>query len=588
MLSSRKLTLFALLVVLAVLAAACTTGGDGSTDDAADSTATTDADSEPTDAADPAAEATADDATPQPTGGGTGERVESLTVAIPGYENNMTSLTLSFGAFPLTHDLVNLVSDTLFWSTADDVPDPWLAESAEPNEDGSVWTVRLREGVVWHDGEEFNAEDVQFSFDYYLDFERGRYAHHVSEVPLYSHSEIIDDHTIELHFETPTSVLPHIPGGDLPILAEHFWSGVEEPSSVSDVLPVGTGPFELVEMVPDQSYRLVANDDYFLGQPLVEELILTVVPDPTSAFAALRTGQVALAAGRNVPAQLLSEFEALEDIAVVEGNRFESFHLYYNVPKAPLSDPQLRRAIDLAIDDQAIVDTVLQGLGSIGRPSFIHPDAPWALPDDHPAAAARFDVDEARQILDDAGYVDTDGDGIRETPDGAPLSFEIMGSANEPQDLRTAQLVAQQVSEVGIEMSVLGLDPATVRARRQPGEDGIPPFDIRIGSLDTHAHADPDGLLYFFHGGPLGFGDVISGYSNPEFDALAEEAAATPDLDARRELINQMQEIISRDVPVTTMAYFDGLYAYRPAMYDNWVSDPGHGLFNKRSFLPGQ
>lgn len=566
----------ALLVVTAMILAGCT----GGTDDEVGDDAGVEVD------------ATADDATTvdedEDEDEGGRERVESLTVAIPGYENNVTPLSLSFGSFPLTHDMINLVFDTLFWSTADAEPDPWLAESAEPSDDGTAWTVHLRDGVQWHDGEPFDAEDVQFSFEYYKEFESGRYAHHVSEVPLYDRSEIIDPLTIELHFETPTSVFESIPGGDLPILPEHVWSSIEEPSTATEMLPVGTGPFELVEMVPDQTYRFVANDDYFMGEPLVGELTTTVVPDPTAAFAALRTGQVAMAAGRNVPAELLGEFESLEEIEVVEGNRFESFHLYFNVPKEPLSDPQLRRAIDLAIDDQAIVDTVLQGLGRVGRPSFIHPDSPWAIPEDDPAAAARFDLEEAGRILDQAGYVDTDDDGVRETPGGDPLSFEIMGSANEPQDLRTAQLVAQQVDEVGIDLSVLGLDPATVRARRSPAEDGIAPFDIRIGALDTHAHADPDGLLYFFHGGPLGFGNVISGYDNDDFDALAEEAAATADLDDRRELIDQLQGMLSEDVPVITMAYIDGVYAFRHGMYDNWVSDPGHGVFNKRSFLPDQ
>lgn len=566
----------ALVITLALLLAACTSGDDDST---------TDSNGADDDSVDEATDGTATDTGSD---GQEGQGVDTLTVAIPGYENNVTPLSLSFGAFPVTHDLINLVFDTLFWSTADSEPDPWLAESAESSEDGTVWTVHLRDGVTWHDGEDFDAEDVQFSFDYYKNFESGRYAHHVSEVPLYVGSEIIDPLTIELQFDTPTSVFRSIPGGDLPILPEHVWSDIEEPSTATEMLPVGTGPFELVEMEADQSYRFEANEDYFKGTPLVEELTTTVVPDPTAAFAALRTGQVALAAGRNVPAELLDEFESLEEIEVEEGNRFESFHLYFNVPKEPLSDPQLRRAIDFAIDDQAVVDTILQGLGTVGRPSFIHPESPWALPGDDPAAEARFDLDEARQILDDAGYVDTDGDDIRETPDGEPLSFEIMGSTNEPQDLRTAQLVSEQVSEVGVEMSVLGLDPATVRSRRSPGDDGIAPFDIRIGSLDTHAHADPDGLLYFFHGGPLGFGDVISGYDNDEFDALAEEAAATPDLEERREQIFELQEMISADVPVITMAYIDGVFAKRTDMYDNWVSDPGHGVFNKRSFLPSE
>ncbi len=516
-------------------------------------------------------------------------RTDSLTIAITGYENNLTPLTISFGSFPLTHDLVNMVYDTLFWSTARDNPDPWLAESAEPSEDGMVWTVNLRDGVVWHDGEAFTSEDVAFTFDYYKSFSRGRYAHHVSEAPVYDHAEIVDPLTVKLFFNNPVSVFRSIPGGDLPILPEHIWASIEKPGSAKKMLPIGTGPYKMKEMVADQSYVLAANDDYFLGQPRVAELVLNVVPNPATAFAALRTGQVALAAGRNVPGELLSEFESLDDIEVVRGSRFESLHLYINTQKAPLSDPELRRAIDMAIDDQAVVDTILQGLGSIGRPSFTHPDSPWALPDGDPAATARFDVAGANAILDAAGYVDSDDDGIRETPDGEPLNFAIMGSANEPQDLRTAQLVAQQVKKAGIKMSVLGLDPATVRQRRKPGKDGSPaPYDLRIGSLDSHAHADPDGLLYFFHSPGKGFGKVITGYANAEFDAIIDKASATGDNAVRKEILADAQTKLAEDAPIITLAYIEGVYAFRPDMYKHWVSDTGHGLFNKRSFLPGQ
>ncbi len=512
---------------------------------------------------------------------------ESVTVAIPGFENNLTPLTISFGGFPLTHDLINLVYDSLFWSTADDNPEPWLATSAEPSGNATVWTVHLREGVKWHDGEPFTAEDVKFSFDYYNNYESGRYAHHVSEVPSYNQAEIVDTHTVKLFFDTPVSVFKNIPGGDLPILPEHIWASIDEPSKATEMLPVGTGPFRVTEIVSDQRYTLVANKGYFKGDPLVNELILTVVKDPTSAFAALRTGQVDLVAGRNVPKELLEGFQSSDDIEILRSNRFESLHLYFNTPKAPLSDARLRRAIDFAIDDQAIVDTVLQGLGTTGRPSFTHPQSPWALPAGDPATNVRYDPSRAKVLLDQAGYTDSDGDGIREAPGGAPLDFSIMGSTSDPQDLRAAQLVSQQVDDIGIKMSVQGLDPATVRQRRQPPESGGPaPFDIRIGSLDTHAHADPDGLLYFFHSGPLGFGEVISGYSNTSFDALVEKAARTASLDERKQVLYEAQRVIAEDVPVLTLAYLEGVYAFRPEAYDGWLPDPGHGVFHKRSFLP--
>ncbi len=90
----------------------------------------------------------------------------TLRIALPGYENNLTPFTITFGATPNTHDLLMLVYDSLFWSQVKEDPEPWLAESARPNEDFTEWTVTLREGVTWHDGEPVTAEDVAFSFEY--------------------------------------------------------------------------------------------------------------------------------------------------------------------------------------------------------------------------------------------------------------------------------------------------------------------------------------------------------------------------------------------------------------------------------------
>ncbi|MBW3557410.1 MAG: ABC transporter substrate-binding protein, partial [Actinobacteria bacterium] len=504
-------------------------------------------------------------------------------VAIKGFENNITPFTVAFGALPATNDLMHLVHDSLFWSQVKADPEPWLAESAEPSEGGRVWTVKLRDDVRWHDGAPFTAEDVKFSFEYYRDQPgaSGRYAHHVGDVPSFDRAEVLDPTTVELIFNEPAPQFKIMPGADLPIVAKHVWEGVTEPADQTEQLPVGTGPFQLVEIVPDQRYRLQANDDYFKGAPTVDELELVIIKDPASAFAALRTGDIDMVE-RNVPPELVEQFRNSADIELAESTRMESTQLYFNARKAPLTDPALRKAISMAVDVDALVETIILGHGRPGRDSFVHPDSPWAIPD----GRHEHDPQQARRLLDDAGYGPAGADGVRTAPDGTPLDFSVLLSSFEPLEIRAVQAVAEQVEQIGVRLRPEPLEPTALRARRQAPPGEAPTYDLYVSNLESHAHADPDGLYYFFHSpGDKGFGGAITGYSNDEFDSLAERAT-TAEIEERKDLTAQMQAILADEVPAIVMWYPDSQFAYRPAAYDGWVRDPGQGIFTKRSFLP--
>jgi peptide/nickel transport system substrate-binding protein len=507
------------------------------------------------------------------------ERAERLTVAFNAFENNITPFTLTMQGLPNTHDLVHLVYDSLFWSQVKAEPDPWLATSAEPSDDYSTWTVQLRDDVVWHDGEPFTAADVAFSFEYYTANPAGRYAHHVFDIPEFQSAEVTDTHTVELTFAGPAPTFKILPGADLPIVPKHIWEGVDEAGTQTDDLPVGTGPFRLVDIQPDQQYRFEANEDYFLGAPSVSELVVPIVRDPSAVFAGLRSGELDSAV-HGVPPELVEDFEAADDIELGRSTRMESVGMYLNTRKEITGDPVLRKAMALAIDRESIVQTVLLGNGEPGRDTFIHPQSPWAVP----AGVAEHDPERARTLLQDAGYT-LEGDTLT-TPEGEPVEIEILVSSFAPQHIRAMQLVTEHVGEIGVTMTVETLDPASIGARRsaEPGE--VPDNDGFVQAMESHAHADPDALIHFFGSPQPGRpGGSFSGYSNPDFDRLGNQAAEEADLDARRDLIHQMQETFAEEVPAIALYYPDGIYAYRPAAFDGWVEDPGHGLFTKRSFV---
>ncbi|HVM00093.1 MAG TPA: ABC transporter substrate-binding protein [Egibacteraceae bacterium] len=498
----------------------------------------------------------------------------TVRVAFNAFENNITPFTLTMQGLPVTHDLVHLVYDALFWSQAREEPEPWLAESAEPNDDFTEWTVTIRDGVTWHDGEPLTAEDVAFTYDYNLEVEHpGRYGHHVHQIPPYSHSEVVDDTTVTLVFDEPAPTFTAVPGGDLPIIPRHIWEGIDNPDEATDIEPVGSGPFEVVDIVPDQQYVLEANTDYFMGAPLVDRLELPIVPQPTAAFAALRAGQVD-AVDVGVPPELVDQLRDDDDIEVIESTRFESVHLHFNMTEGPLSDPALRRAIRLAMDRQAIVDGVLLGEGEPGRDGWLHPEVHWADPDD----TSTFDLEAAEELLDEAGYDERNDEGIRLGPDGEPLSFTVLVAAVQPLHQRAMDIAAQQVAAAGIQLTPEAIEPATLAQRRRGGE-----FDAFVTNLEAHAHGDPDTFYFFF--GPGIEGTFFGGFDDEEFNAATLEASQITDFDERRDAIHELQSMFAEQSPAIVLYYPTGSYAHRPAAYDGWIGDPGHGTFTKRSFL---
>gem|GEM_PF-377938 len=507
----------------------------------------------------------------------------TLRVALGGFENNLTPFTVTFASQPNTHDLLNLVYDTLFWSQAQAQPEPWLALRAEPSADRKEWTVTLRKDIKWHDGRAFTADDVKFTFDYFQRFAglSGRYGHHVAGIPSYDHARVIDSRTVRLSFKDAAPSFRILPGADLPILPKHVWEKIDDPLAASTGNPVGTGPYVVKEITPNTGYRLVANSDYFKGKPLVDELDLAVMPGPDAAFQALRESKVDFVTTTPGPA-LVDQLTADNALKVVKGTRMESVQLNFNTRKPPLNDPQLRKAISLAIDNQVLVTSVLGGRGAGGVDEFLHPLSPWA------AAGGKheLDVEKAKTLLGAAGYGRKDADEVRRSADGKRLEFEVLFSNLEPQSLRSLQLISTMTTAIGVLIHPKAVSPEDLRKARRNSTGKPGDFDAYISSLDVHTHTDPDALSYLFHTpGPKGIGAQTTGYSNPVFDAIAEKASVTDDVAARKQLVAQLQTILAKDVPAMVLYYPDGIYAFRPAAYERWIPDPGQGIFTKRSFL---
>ena len=357
----------------------------------------------------------------------------------------------------------------------------------------------------------------------------------------------------------------------MPILPKHVWERVKEPQTYAG-LPIGTGPFKLVERRPDQLYRFQANTSYFLGRPLVDELVMPIVKDPNAAFTALKTGEIDVAV-RDVPPELRAEFARLPGIRMIRTAPLSVVELHLNFERVPFDQPEFRRALSLMVDRKAIVDTVLLGEGRPGTQGFNHPDSPWT----RPGLSSPFDCAAAARLLDGLRFVDWDGDGIRETPAGQRLAFTVAVPSTEPVWMRAVELVAKQARAVGIQLTAQPLDVGTVHALF-----GNRQFDLYVGLTGPHGIADPDMFVMSHLSGNLWNPRI----PYPAFDALLKEWKATTDVESRKQVSFRMQELFNSQPTVIPLYYPTSTFAYRAAAYDNWIESPGFGIVNKWSFLP--
>jgi peptide/nickel transport system substrate-binding protein len=564
------LKLLLCLLALAMLAGAC--GDDDSGDDAGDDPA----DGEASDDASAVDDDSGDDAS---TDGESTIETEAgdLVIAIGGDETTLNPYTYVTG-YP-GYNLLMLLHDSLLDLDEANVPQPALATSWEISADGLTYTMQLRDDVTWHDGEPFDADDVAFTFDYVVDNTHPRWTPGVAAV---AGVEVTSPTEVVITLTEASPDFPVRPLADMPILAEHVWSTVTDPQNSGEVENVGTGPYVFTEYTPDQSYRLDANPDYAMGTPAAASVNLAIIPEPATAFAALRAGEVDMVAPIVEP-QLVAEFEADGGIDVISGPGFGSTMININAERAPLDRPEVRAAIADAIDPQALIDTVLLGTGTAPNPGFLHPDGPITVdPLTH-----TFDPTAAAASLDAIGAVAGD-DGIR-VLDGEPLDFELLVYADNPTRIRAAELVAEQLDEIGIAITVAPLDAETVDEAVWPGFDVANgrDYDLSMWGWSPPVQLDAGRFGSLVHSGPgVGFFNVV-GIADADIDALVDEMNAAADADSRASSIAALQARIAEVRPFVVLYYADGVYAFRPEAYDGWVYQAGQGPLGKISLVTG-
>ncbi|MDK2825591.1 MAG: peptide/nickel transport system substrate-binding protein [Methanolobus sp.] len=424
--------------------------------------------------------------------------------------------------------------DALVWPEESGDFTGLLAESWESSDDGLEWTFHLREGVTWHDGEPFTADDVVFTMDYIKDKAAispiGSSWYNTAVI---KSVEATDDYTVVITLNYQYAPFIQQVAAVIPIMPKHIWENVEDPSKyMEDEAAIGTGPFILEDYDTDQqSYKYTANKDYFLGEPIIDTLIYVKTSD---AVISLKTGEIDESGLTLDQVQALDESDNME---VISGPGYWVYRLRFNIPSNTiLNDTTVRQAIYYSLNCSDIESRVLHGGGIGGNPGYVPPYSSWYNPD---VTQYEYDINKANQMLDDAGYSETNSDGIRLDSEGNPLEFQLLYSSDQ-QSQRIAELVQTYLKKIGIGITLKPGDTKTVDGLVTAGN-----FDLAIYSHGTST--DPARMLNSF--------PTSTGWNNSEFMALAEEQMSTMDENKRKELVDEMQVLIADNVPTIPLMY---------------------------------
>lgn len=459
---------------------------------------------------------------------------DAIIVGTIGEPSNLIPILASDSA---SHEIAGLVYNGLIKYDKDLNIAPDLASSWEVSKDGCTITFHLRKGVRWHDGYPLTAKDVLFTYKVMVDPSTPTpYSGDFLEV---DKAEVVDDYTFRVHYRRPFA--PGLSSWGISILPEHLLSGRDITKSPLIRHPIGTGPYRFKEWVSGQKVILEYNPDYFEGRPYINWYISRVIPDMATMFLELKAG------GIDYMGLTPMQYRRQTNTGWFKKN-FNKYrylaasytYLGYNL-KCPLfKDKRVRQAISYAINKEEIIDGVLLGLGTIATGPY-KPDM-WAYNPN--VKRYPYNPKKARQLLTEAGFKDSDGDGILDK-DGRPFIFTIITNQGNLNRLNTAQIIQYRLSKIGIKVKIRVIEWASfikefIDKRR---------FEATI--LGWTIPPEPD-LYDVWHSSKTSPGGLnFISYKNPEVDRLIEEARHTFDIEKRRECYFRIQEILADEQPYT-------------------------------------
>ncbi len=425
----------------------------------------------------------------------------------------------------------NMIYSGLLQLDAELKPVPDLAESWE-NPEPTVWVFHLREGVTFHDGSALTADDVVFTFETILDPDlMARFRSLYTPIETI---EAVDPLTVRITLKEPYA--PLLSYLDMGIVPMDYVTGGGDLSTA----PVGTGPMKLAAWDRGSKIVLEPFADHWSGPPSIERFELIIVADNTARAQAFEAGDLDIIQPPLSPQDIERLLAEEQYNGTVRGGLGITY-LNINVTDPLLSDPGLRRALAMLVDQDTIVNGIYEGVDQVAT-SILLPSS-WAY--DASITQPGFDPDGAKAAFAEAGWTDSDGDGTLDK-DGAPLSLTLSTHSEDPNRIQSLEYIQAIMLENGVDASLSISDWPAFSAGVQASEHQI----ALLGWLNI---VDPDRLMYgqFHSGGTLNWG----GYANAEVDRLLDSGRASIDLDERIAAYQAAAGIIAHELPYYVIAY---------------------------------
>ena len=426
---------------------------------------------------------------------------------------------------------------------------PELATSWAWNADGTALNLTLRDGVRWHDGKPFTARDVKCTFDLLTNKSQDKLRLNVREGwwTNITSTTTDGDRAVTLHLKRPQpALLALLAGGGAPMYPCHI------PSREMRQNPIGTGPFRFVEYRPNQGIRLARNPDYWKpGRPYLDGIEFTIIPNRSTAMLAFVAGKFDMTFPNEITPPLIKDIRQQAPKAICQViPSSETVAMIVNRTSPPFDNPEIRRAMALAMDHKSFIDILGHGEGDLGGAMQPPPEGVWGLPPERMKDLPGYGPDvarnreEARAIMQRLGY----------GPDNR-LTFK-MAVRNLPGYRDPGTLLLDQLREVWFD-GELELTETATWIPKLVRKDYKVAISVLGGAVD-----DPDVTFYQNH--VCGSARNYTGHCNPSLDALIDKQSMEGDVARRRQIVQEIDHALQEEQARPVLYHEHGGTCWQP------------------------